>query len=424
MKTKIQEQFSKMLFGMSKKQIFRAAAILAFAMSSQNAQSQGFLGRLKDKVNNAATLSSASSEPVPNEKEALKDIENKDLDSKYFTKDKYDISGIYISSKAFGLLNDNDRVVKSFRKFLIEFDDKELTFQLSSRHTDNQYTAFKYIMNDDVSRKLVGKNIFMKFVESSNNGFSRSTFFSDNLFQFGKSQLWKFDLNNVNLTMLEPGVFVFAPSTGLKLVGKCGEARFLNNDDDEYKFHPFNLLYKPGKDVSKWTGEAIKKKLFELQLEHCNMDLNTVAGAMLPRPGNAASSPIFAEPKSKIMSVFKAHLSGDGMSHFIPTYAYVHFDNASYSDYIIPHPVTGVKVVAGRLVDFIVVAKNTTPGGGSSDYRKVAKGKNVFFHVNLLQLVKDKQYNTQNYEPKWSVYNYSSQSEIDEKENPLKYKSN
>ena len=58
MKTKIQEQFSRMLFGLSKKQIFTAVAILAFAMSSQNAQSQGFLQKLKDKVNNAVIGSS------------------------------------------------------------------------------------------------------------------------------------------------------------------------------------------------------------------------------------------------------------------------------------------------------------------------------------------------------------------------------
>lgn len=192
------------------------------------------------------------------------------------------------------------------------------------------------------------------------------------------------------------------------------------------KYYEPVVLYKKEKEerVKQITTTEIHKKLETYGKKYIETLDKGVVGSELPRPGSASLSPVFNEPKSKVIDAFNKYMVKEGLSQYSPIYAYGHFDYAKYSDIMIPHPVTGVQVKNGRQVDYIIVCKNTNRKNDGKNPNLFVEAEYVYFHVNLSNYVKNKQYNTENYEPNWIVTNASSPSAgiVDENEVPLKYK--
>ena len=171
------------------------------------------------------------------------------------------------------------------------------------------------------------------------------------------------------------------------------------------------------------TSEEIHKKLAIYGKKYIEtLDKGTV-GSDLPEPGAAGNSPLFAEPKSKVIEAFKKHMINQGLSQYVPIYAYGHNNYAEYSELTIPHPMSGIRVKNGRAVDYIVVAKNLNKNNKGKNTNLFVEAEHVFFHVNLHNFVKNGQYNTDDYQPTWIVGNITAPSVgvIDEGENVLNY---
>lgn len=404
-----------------KKQTTIAIAALIMSVSTQNVSAQGFLQKLKDKVSQTAGMGSSSNADFPthSDSEAAKDLVANDLDNISLPTDKMNINGIYIVSKPLYITDDRNKSTKAtYKKVVLEYLETDNSVNMTTRDVAKgkaKKSIFKCMSTAGYEKKLINQGIILGF-RNSNSESPNYNYVDQKKDSDGKVSP---DQRVTDcLTLIAPGVFVFGSSTYVNDgVKTCDFVKV----PEIFKDETYNIVSKTGTDISKWTPESIRKRLFELRLTQCNIALKNVDGVELPRPGNASSAALFDPAKKQVMAVVKKYLIDNDMAQLVPIYAYGHFDNAAFSDNMISHPHTGVQVSKGRIVDYIVVCKNTKPNGGSNDYRKVAKGKNVFFHINLAEDNTAMNYNSQNYTGKWYVKNCSVFSEIDESENVMKY---
>jgi hypothetical protein len=240
---------------------------VAFFITSTTVNAQGLLGKLKDKVNQ--TVSGGKSEG--GKKESAKDSLDTTLDNLTYAKDSKNISGIYYSQKALSNTHENEMGMsktKSYKKFLLEFN--ELKGIISLKSTDyNKIGVHEFgLRSEDWAKYLIKANhISYGRINAANNIYS----YKDIQTNFGKKETMDFALNDLYLTQLEPGIF--AMHTLVVLVGgnasTCGKSEFSNNET--YSGQKFNLLYKSGADISKWTQEKITAKIFEMQENRCKI---------------------------------------------------------------------------------------------------------------------------------------------------------
>ena len=266
------------------KKIILIAAALLVINTTTNAQ--GLLGKLKDKVGQTVgTGGKAGDYYLPNAKDAKKDLESKDLEKIDFSADKTGLSGVYISQKDIGLYGErgtNAPAQRSIKKLAIQFSPTGKSITISSNLTKEGVkpllirSLFGGKVHEKLEADMIKKKFFFQYNVEEVDAESRAheLIYIDNLYQFGKEAPFPFDFKQ-NFTVLEPGVIVMHEYVRMEDDKKCSGGMFNNNSNDEYKTLPFNLLYKEGQDISKWTKETIKNKLFEMAKIYCQMNNGT-----------------------------------------------------------------------------------------------------------------------------------------------------
>jgi hypothetical protein len=268
-----------------------ALAFVAGLTTVQDAQAQGFLKKLKEKAESAAgNLGEGNKDwngfAIPDDKDGQKDLENTKLDGTTFTKDKLDISGIYVSQKAIGLSTDLSRgVEKTIQKFAVQAspDCKKITFtHLGTTNIIKNFVVKPANENDpnQTDFKLLEKGILLNAKFNNETEYRWEGIFTDSIDY--QDKIAKNGRSFGYISMLEVGVFVMhefvRPVNG---VTTCvGGSQFKSEADEQakyLKYYPFNLIYKKGKNVSKWTKEAIVKELLRQSDVRCALWLGGLA---------------------------------------------------------------------------------------------------------------------------------------------------
>ena len=258
---------------MKKTIIALVTATLVYASTNQ-ANAQGLLGKLKDKVGQAGTSGFGGGDtdwngfPVASKKEGQKDIDNTKIDGMTFAADKVGINGIYIAQKPIAFLQDN-KLDKTIQKFAIELSSDGLYLKLKHNANNDYYKPYDFVpVSDDnetyheVSKKMAAKGIYFGYENSTRNAGYQSARYTDSI-QY-ESKPAKNGVSLEYLSLLEPGVFVFhklvSPKNG---VTTCeGGSKIVGEEKpSQWEYITFNLLVKKGKDASKWTNDAIVKEL-------------------------------------------------------------------------------------------------------------------------------------------------------------------
>ena len=412
--------------------------MVAIVFLATTVNAQGVLGKLKEKAA-AAGVGGGSSKVTdkPSEAElkaAEEDKADTYLNSKTINKDPNNVSGIYYSNRIIvGVTPQRKSCV--LQKFLLNFENSEngLNYTLNHRFSYEEKNGVKvppvYLNVESFSHKVRKKAGIMALYpdyDAANFNYAHvGNQYSPSINNSGEAVCPTQPTPEVqrltSFYFIEDGIFVMMPGTY--------EGRDFEKNDCFSTFQQYCepvIFFKKEKEAraAQLTAADIHKRMAQFGKAYINALDKGVVGWELPRPGDASASSLWAEPKGKVLEVFKQYLEKEGMSNYVPLYAYVHFDHAEYSDIMIPHPLTGVQVKNGRIVDFIVVCKNTLTNNDGKNADKYVTAKNVFFHINFAENVKDQQYNTENYTGKWYIYNCSipSMGVVDENEDPMKYK--
>lgn len=411
-------------------------SVLVILATTSNAQ--GVMGKLKEKAAAAGVgggTSKVTDKPSEAElKAAAEDKADTYLESKSINKDPNNVSGIYYSNRIIvGVTPQRKSCV--LQKFLLNYENSEndLNYSLNHRFSYEEKNGVKvppiYLNVESFAHKVRVKAGFMglypDYDAKTTNYALVGNEFRPKINDSGEAECPTKATPEVQrlsgFYFIEDGIFIMMPQDY--------EGRDFEKNDCFAAFQQYCepvIFYKKEKEAraNQITAAEIHKKMAEFGKKYISNLDKGVIGFNLPRPGDASASSIFAEPKGKVLEVFKQYLEKEGMSNYVPLYAYVHFDHAEYSDIMIPHPLTGVQVKNGRIVDFIVVCKNTLTNNDGKNPDKYVTGKYVFFHINFAENVKDQQYNTENYTGKWYIYNCSipSMGVVDEGEDPMKYK--
>lgn len=104
----------------------------------------------------------------------------------------------------------------------------------------------------------------------------------------------------------------------------------------------------------------------------------TDLGVTMMKPGTANKAPIFAKARAAAPQALKVYLSGKGITHLEPVYAYEYFNNPGFD--VIKN---NIQQEIGRQVQFYVVCKNNKPGDENDGNKNVFKTKYVIFQVNI-----------------------------------------
>lgn len=258
-------------------------------------QAQGLLGKLKEKTN-------AKSNSNGNSKETEKDSLAQDLEKLSFKKDRNGLSGIYFFQKAL-VHNGNDQgwgpKQTKFKKVLVEVDaDKGYIWMRTKNWEDGLFGKLLFSMGDESWVKDLAKSNIMSGLDGSSVKENMRYHYLDlkKIVSDEKPEMKPFKMNNVSITLLEPGVFALHTSIKLeKSLKVCDGPSIING---EYLGEQtFNLIYKSGTDISKWTTQKIKERIFELALKRCQFFLaDALAKNVMPNklngfkdePSNAA----------------------------------------------------------------------------------------------------------------------------------------
>lgn len=273
---------------------FIVAAWLAF-VPYQQLQSQNLLGKLKDKVSGKSNTKGST-------KETEKDSLAQDLERITIKQDRNNIGGIYYFQKP--LIhegNDSGFGPKKtmFKKVLIEADaEKGWIWMRTRQWEDGLFGKLLFSMGDESWVKDLAKsNIISGLNGSSAQENMRYHYLDMKKMNSGDKAEWlPFPMDRVQLTWLEPGVLVLHTSTKLaKSLKACDGPSII--DPEYYGEQQYNLVYKAGADISKWTTEKIKQRIFEQALKRCEFFLaDAIAKNVMPNkvtgskdePANAA----------------------------------------------------------------------------------------------------------------------------------------
>lgn len=258
--------------------------------STQFSSAQGKLSGLKNKLANVGQPNTGG-----DQKQITEDSTSTVLESKTYSKDGYNISGIYYSSKPmmYDARNEGEKD-QTFKKFLLTYDEKMGAIVFTNRlstgmdYSSHKYHTFFFGSSSGLEEKLVA---FSKGVISNEGGSTNSGSYyyydinTNSSYEMQKG-VTKYNVSGVYLTQLEPGVFAMHTLIVLaKSLKTCEGPSFYSTDNDS---QTYNLIFQEGKDISKWTPEAIKAKIFELRIKHCQI-VNGAEAANAELPATVSS---------------------------------------------------------------------------------------------------------------------------------------
>ncbi|MGV3610504.1 MAG: hypothetical protein ACO1N0_06120 [Fluviicola sp.] len=257
------------------------------ALGSQTVFAQGVLGKLKEKTSSGGIggpEKDYTGWPLPNEAQGKKDMENTKLDATVFPTDKWGVNGIYISQKPLGSYHEFDKLDKTIQKYALTISEDGTKITLNHSAESKSFGPIQITPLQEggstgvANQALRSKGILFNMQITYETIDQTAVTFKDSTEYDGKTVSRGVSIQAGNFTMLEPGVFVFHPYARAKNgVTTCEGGSKLNGEEHELKYNPFNLVYKKGKDVSKWTDQAIIAELFRQSDMFCQIVINADA---------------------------------------------------------------------------------------------------------------------------------------------------
>ncbi|MBL7700917.1 MAG: hypothetical protein JNM14_01600 [Ferruginibacter sp.] len=369
------------------------------------------------------------------EEEAAKDMANPLLDGQPFDKqDDQKACGIYYATSPVIAVNGSKTKQFGVQKFLINrVKNENIVYEISTAYAfdaDDKNKVEPYKVNRETKYFKWDKKCGMgslRYISDCSLFYIDGDFTSKinnegkDVFPTSETKVMR-NLNEVNLHLLEPGIII-----GYKNIYEecCIDPK--GSDYDAAKAKAYETFHKP---IIFYTKEK-EAKAKALTLQQVQTIFKTwyqklqgmynagAGGEELPAPGAAASSSLFSAAKAQVLTAMKAYLAKEGMSQYVPEYAYIYNNYSEFGPITMPHPQTGVTVTSGRTVTFYVVCKNLKTN--AADGRKFFDTDYVYFWVNLGEDVKPGQYNSQNFTGKWYIFNSQAPIGLD-KEEAMKYK--
>ncbi|MEY2916445.1 MAG: hypothetical protein RIS73_159 [Bacteroidota bacterium] len=412
-----------------KKTAFILATLVGLLFVTTNSNAQ-LLKKLKDKTTGGGSASATPGKGLQND--ADEDKADPYLDSKPFSNDDpYGINGIYYSSSIIsGIVVASNRP-KGLSKFHINYkkNNSSVIYEVSNRHSQYTNDAYKLveafnIFTEKTSYKSSKKAGYPEFESPTASFYSFVSNAYKEVGRDGNESYPKEDKPEA-VKLKDVKWYVYAPGILVLFDNLYNMIHLKDNPEMEKSFfahHKPVILYKKEMEAKALAlkPEDIHAALKVYSAKRLKVSDDGGAGEDLPRPGGSATSPMFAAGKAQALTAMKKYLADNGMSHFVPEYAYVYNDNPAFGDITMPHPQTGVTVTSGHTITLYIVCKNLKPN--QADGQKFLGSKYVFFWVNLAEDVKPGQYNTQNFTGKWYVYNSHTPVAVDDESDPMKYK--
>jgi hypothetical protein len=264
--------------------------IVAFSSTINNSLQAQLFGKIQDKVGLGGSDTDWNGFPVATQKGGEKDIANTKIDGIALPADKLGINGIYIAQKPIAFLQ-NNKLDKTIQKFSIELSSDGLYLTLKHNANNDYYKPYRFApMSDDnevyheVAKQQASQGVYFSYENSTREAGYQNARYTDDVQYEGKAA--KNGVPLEYLSLLEPGVFVFhklvRPNNG---VTTCeGGSKIVGEENPtNWEYITFNLLAKKGKDVSKWTNDAIVKELKRQSDVKCSSILGgNAANAKMP----------------------------------------------------------------------------------------------------------------------------------------------
>lgn len=340
---------------------------LFVALATQAVYAQGGLNKLKEKATSGLSGMGGVEKdytgwPLPNEAQGAKDMENTKLDATVFPKDKWGVNGIYVSQKPLGAYHEFDKLDKTIQKYALTISDDgtKITLNHSAESkslgpiliTPHQEGGSSGVGNQGMRNKglLFNMHVGYETIDQTTVAFKDSTEYDGKIVNNGVR------IGAGSFSMLEPGVFVFHPYARAKNgVTTCEGGSMFNGEETELKYNPFNLVYKKGMDVSKWTDKAITAELFRQSDMYCQLVINAnSANAEMPQKVSGFKD----EPKNA--DLLKAAQARAKEYNWIETITAV-YPIKEWSNIIEPKGNQGLETLTKR--SMLVVAMMKTPKG-------------------------------------------------------------
>lgn len=173
------------------------------------------------------------------------------------------------------------------------------------------------------------------------------------------ARVFKEDLKSLKEGVLSLGFL------GSKYMG-YGKADFyivLSKDKNKLVDITYESMAQLGEIATKKYDEAI---------------IATDKGVAMMKAGNANKAPIFSKARAAAPKATKDYLTGKGITHLEPIYAYEYPNNPAFD--IIKN---NIQEEIGRQVQFYVVCKNNKVGNENNSQKNIYKTKYVIFQVNV-----------------------------------------
>lgn len=345
--------------------------------SINNSSAQGRLSGFLKSVGQPKTAG--------NLKQIIEDSTSTVLESKTFTKDKYNIAGIYYSQKSlmYDARNDGEKN-QTFKKFLLTYNEKMGAIVFTNRlstgldYSSHKYHTFFFGSTGGLEEKLVAysKGVIVNEGGSSN---SNSYYYYDinrNSTYDVQKGIAKHTMASSHLTQLEPGVFAMHSLIVMeKSIKSCEGPSFYDSKD--HIDQTFNLIFQAGKDISKWTQEAIKAKLFELRIKQCQIINGAeAANAELPKTVTSIKD---APTKADMLTAAKARAAQYKYTETIKAVRLMQEWKGVYEN-LGPR---GLRTLVARRTNFLVTMANEK--GGCSYEIMILEQKNNYQIGSLIE---------------------------------------
>jgi hypothetical protein len=368
-----------------KKTILTTAVIIAFGLSSQNSQGQGFLQKLKDKVSQTGGSSSGNGVSKSGLKEAAADSTDVFLDSKVGAIDKKGLSGIYYAKDAVTGLNDNMSGNMYLKKFLVVQDDFKKLLTISSRYAFEANNRSKFVkpatwryVEDDITPMVaatMGK-LYYRRPDTDNQYMLHNTFSTEKDLQGNpkKGEMSISRWSSCQVLEYAPGIIIIYenPFSGSS-VRKEVETHI------DFKYRKATVLYKKEKatEAQKLNEDKVNAIFLDFSTKYAVAEdkYTTSKNELKPEKVTFKDKP----SKVELFDAIKKHMSSDGWKESLVTV----YPISSWTNRNELLGLTALNTLTHRNMECVMVVKK--PNGDCELYDLLVVQKNAFTTGSLAE---------------------------------------
>lgn len=243
-------------------------------LSGSQIKAQGFLQKLKEKAESVTGGGSAGARPSKALYEKQKEDASKTiLESKGISKDAYGLAGIYYTRELFVCGKEEGKPDKAIGKFLVSFEKESKAVKVKLTPS--------YGIEDNIPPLIIGRNDYPadlvlkissaikqpRFDATIGNSafygfYAKQKTVKDGEYVKESKETFK-DASSLHLVLIEPGLILVTPGSGLYYIPKGGRDA---SDVKSEKMDPVMVLYT--KDKESKALSLSDEQLYEMLVTH------------------------------------------------------------------------------------------------------------------------------------------------------------